>query len=191
MSEPMDTSPTVGQDPATSFGATDVRIPMAHILWAARERQQRGMATLNGDADLLLLADLENMTALSTPAPASSSQDPTETTLQELLDPLQPIVGTSHPAKATFSCTACSLVYKDKRKLRGHWEAVHSPNFMGFQFPQEGCSKTFHPQNKGFLRSHLRHAHQWSAEQVSQLIARRLPLVSVGNQASDYKNPLI
>ena len=161
MSEPMDTSPTVGQDPATSFGATDVRIRMDHTLWAARERQQRGMAPLDGDADLLLLADLENMTALSTPAPASSSQDTTETTLQELLDPLQPIVGTSRPAKATtFSCTACSRVYKDKRKLRGHWEAAHSPNFMGFQCPQDGCSRTFHPQNKGFLRSHLRHAHQ-------------------------------
>ena len=188
MSEAMDTTPA-----AVTFGATDVRIRMDLTPWAARQRQQRGLAPLDGDADLLLLDDLDLLTAPVDPSAAKDPEFPEMeqpgSSLQDLLEPLQPIVDNNRErsAKASFPCTACKCVYKDKKKLKGHWEVAHCPEFMGFCCPQSGCSRSFHPQNKGFFRSHMRQVHHWTAEQVGQMFANRLPLVSVRNQSSDGK----
>ena len=206
-SEPMDTGSPI------LFGATDIRIRMDKVPWAARKRQELGLTPLPGDEELILMDDIDLLAgqgrlsqdaaaAAPTQAPAVQSpvappvdQSGSQENLMDLLEPLQPDMAPtkegstsgSAPAprrKKKFLCTVCPRVFGDKRKLRCHWESDHEVSYKGFRCPEEGCGAPFHPRNQNLLRTHLRGTHKWSGDAVRSLVIRKLPLVSIVNRSA-------
>jgi len=62
MSEVMDTTPAAEAPAPPVLSATDVRVRTDRTLWAARMRQEKGLPALEGDAALILLDDMEQVT---------------------------------------------------------------------------------------------------------------------------------
>ena len=138
MAEPMDT----GSAPLVTFRATDIRLRTCPDAWAAQERERQGLPPLATDADVLLMAGIDDLLSPETDADPSISEPSdvpeavpaaqlswAEIVDEELGPAGAPNVDSSAAAVApeasgrktkSFGCMACPRAFGEAKRLFAH-----------------------------------------------------------------------